>query len=468
VAVLPFDHWGDESQSYISDGIAEEIMNSLTRVKGLRVAARGSAFSFRDRKEDIAGIRDALNVHHIVDGSVQRVGDRIKVTAYLIDANDGSTLWSDAREAAFDDVFDVQQRMALAVFKALNEEIGLASGLVVDYRPSDPRAYDDFLLGKHLWRQRGEVRIQSAIALFESAVERDPRFGRAWSALAMAYITLPSYRRNAPGAHEKAYQIARRALEVDPELGEPYSVLAVIYANRGELIEAGRYHRLALARRPNDPDIMSMYEEFAADMGHTEESRRQSMRGYEIDPVRMRSNMGAGWALTATGKLEEGLMHFERAWSTSQIEPVWQGKFMNLVEQERYKEAESWLANHPSPNRVAANVAFLRGYQDEKFRVSAADEIITETLEGRLGTIFAAAMLGSLEAADATYDLIDQLEEQGRQLDLRGIWWHSNLASRQDSRLVEVARRRGMLDYWTEFGPPDGCSLDREELVCYR
>ena len=349
VAVLPFDHWGEPDRQYISDGIADEITNSLTGLEDVRVAARGSAFSFRDQKDDMQAIGQALDVNHIVDGSVQRVGERIKVTSYLIDSMDGSIVWSDVEEARLDDVFDVQTHIAAAVLNALKLRVGLEVEFVAEYRPRDAKAYDEFLLGKHLWQQRGAERIRSAIELFTSAVGRDPGFARAWSALALAYLTLPTYDRSARDAHAKAEEFARKALEVDPLQAEAHGVLGALHVYRGELVEAGHRYRRSLELAPNNPDLMSLYEEFAADMGHNRESLSMTLAGYRLDPINMRSNMGAGWALTAAGRAEEGLVHFERAWAASRIEPVWRGKFVALIELERFDEAADWMANHTAP-----------------------------------------------------------------------------------------------------------------------
>ena len=121
------------------------------------------------------------------------------------------------------------------------------------------------------------------------------------------------------------------------------------------------------------------------------------------------------------------------------------------------------------PERSAADEAFLQGHQDPDSRQSAGQIIATETRERRLGPIFTAAFLGSLGLSDEAYVLIDELEQKGRQLNLRGIWWHSNREARMDPRLTVVARRRGMIDYWREFGPPDNCNLDAENvLACFR
>ena len=345
-------------------------------------------------------------MRHIVDGSVQRVGDRIKVTAYLVDAVDGSTVWSAADDASLDEIFDIQQRVAIAVLNALNDRLGSDSTLTTSYRPGDPKAYDEFLLGVQLWQRRGDERIRDAIKLFESAVTRDPNFARAWSALSLAYLTLPSYSPDAVGAHELAVQYARRALEIDPSLGAPYSVLAFTSANANRWLEAGRYYSEALKRSPNDIAIINSYEEFLADVGHMNESLKHTLRGYELDPVSMRSNMGAGWALTANGEPQRALEYFERAWVSSKVEPVWRGKFISLVEQDRYDEAEAWLGEHLDPANIEADVAFLRGHQDPSKTLGAADTIVKETLEGRLRSLFGGIMVASLNQEDAFYRLL--------------------------------------------------------------
>ena len=195
------------------------------------------------------------------------------------------------------------------------------------------------------------------------------------------------------------------------------------------------------------------------------DSLKHTLRGYELDPVSMRSSMGAGWALTANGEPQRALEYFERAWVSSKVEPVWRGKFISLVEQDRYDQAEAWLGEHLDPANIEADVAFLRGHQDPSKALVAADTIVKETLEGRLRSLFGGVMVASLGQEDAYYRLLSN----DSSVSIRGLWWLSSPSIRQDPRLQEIVGNLSLIPYWEEFGPPDACNLlPSRQLRCFR
>ncbi|HET6616383.1 MAG TPA: adenylate/guanylate cyclase domain-containing protein, partial [Gemmatimonadota bacterium] len=190
IAVLPFDNMSaDEENEYFADGLAEEILNALTNVPGLKVAARTSSFSFKDKDADIPTIADALGVRTVLEGSVRKSGDRVRITAQLVNAEDGLHLWSETYDRELDDIFLVQEEIARAITEAL--EVRLAAGTALVERPTGSQeAYEEYLRGRFLWNQRTPESLQAAVGHFERAVALDSKFALAWAGLADAHLTL--------------------------------------------------------------------------------------------------------------------------------------------------------------------------------------------------------------------------------------------------------------------------------------
>ncbi|MEE8487941.1 MAG: hypothetical protein V3S56_07210, partial [Gemmatimonadota bacterium] len=186
LAVLPFVNMSAEKeQEYFSDGITEEILNTLARVREIKVVARTSAFAFRGRNLDMRAIGDSLGVEYLIEGSVRKAGNQLRITAQLIDVEDGTHLWSDQYDRAMDDVFAIQTEIAQAIAEALKVPLGLndASDLV---RPTaDLEAYDLYLAGRARLKERGPS-LNEAIRLFEAAIARDSSWAPAWAGLAEA------------------------------------------------------------------------------------------------------------------------------------------------------------------------------------------------------------------------------------------------------------------------------------------
>ena len=180
IAVLPFANMsGNPADEYFSDGLAEELLNSLTRIDGLKVAARTTSFQYKDRTGDVSEIARQLRVAHILEGSVRRSGSRVRVTAQLIKASDGYHLWSESYDRELQDIFEVQSDIAGRIAEKLRVE------LVPRPTTSDAAAFDLLLRARHLMRQRNEPALLESRKLLEQALDHDPKYAAAWSALAM-------------------------------------------------------------------------------------------------------------------------------------------------------------------------------------------------------------------------------------------------------------------------------------------
>ncbi len=238
VGILPFTDLSEaKDQDYFCDGLAEEILNALTAVNGLRVASRTSSFRFRDGSIDAREIGRALNVAAIMEGSVRKVGQRIRVTAQLIDAGNGYHLWSENFDRAQEDIFAIQEEIARSIVRALR--VKLKTPEVLDlgrYAPRDLSAYDFYLRGRQMQVMKSTGTWEMAPEMFRRAIEIDPEYAQAHAGLADALVHLLLWRQVAlDGVLEEARQASTRALELAPELGEAH------VARANTLLLAGDY-----------------------------------------------------------------------------------------------------------------------------------------------------------------------------------------------------------------------------------
>jgi TolB-like protein len=241
VAVLPFVNMSaDPEQEYFSDGISEELLNLLAQIQGLKVIARTSSFSFKGKDVDIATMAQQLNVRHILEGSVRKAGDRVRITAQLIDAQDSSHLWSQTydRDYSAENLFYVQSEIARAITDRLrmtltgDDEVRLAS-----VPTKNTEAYNEYLLGRHRLKDRKVDDLADAVQQFARAIELDPQFAGAWSGLVDACFLYGNYsggqsNEHCPPSPAELEQLARKALELDPESGEAWISLGGAIQNQ--------------------------------------------------------------------------------------------------------------------------------------------------------------------------------------------------------------------------------------------
>ena len=298
-AVLPFaDLSPGKDQEYFSDGLTEELITSLSRIQGLRVAARTSSFQFKGRNADVREVGRKLDVGAVLEGSVRRSGDRLRVTAQLSSAKDGYQLWSDSYDRDFADVFAVQEEISRAIVSALRVRLGAKPDSALAPQPTgDLKAYDLYLKGRFAWNQRTGASLKEAVRYLEQAVARDSSFARAWAALADAYILVVPYAGLSPTENwPKAKAAAQRALMLDSTSAEAHTSLAygsMIYEWNWRAAEEnfGR----AIAANPNYATGHHWYADFLAGRGRLDESLAQMRQAHELDPLSRVISSELGW-----------------------------------------------------------------------------------------------------------------------------------------------------------------------------
>lgn len=301
IAVLPFaDMSPDRDQEYFADGMSEEIINTLVQIRELRVAGRTSAFAYKGQNKDLREIGAELGVAYLVEGSVRKDGEQLRITAQLIDASDGSHLWSDSYNRSLANIFEVQIEIAEAIAEKLRIPLGLDGSDLV--RPTaDLEAYDLYLAGRSKMRLRGEA-LGEAIELFEAAIARDSSWAPAWAGLAeatelvgwysQAWEDVPddprAYATQQDGFWRSAERAARRALQLDPNNASAHVALGSVLRNRYEWDEAEAAYLRALASDPDSPEAHQQYGTMLLMVGRIREGSRSTERAVTLDRVPIR------------------------------------------------------------------------------------------------------------------------------------------------------------------------------------
>jgi TolB-like protein/Tfp pilus assembly protein PilF len=320
VAVLPFVNMSaDPDQEYFSDGITEELLNTLARISDLKVIARTSAFAFKGRQLDIRDLGDSLGVAYLVEGSVRKAGNRLRITAQLIDTEDGSHLWSDQYDRELDDVFAIQTEIAQAIAAELRVPLRLDQAEKLVTSTADLDAYDLYLEGRARTKERGE-NLADAVRLFEEAIARDSTWAPAWAGLAEALELIgwydaaweeqPADERERQAIIDafwnRAQQAAHRALELDPDNASAHVALGSVLRNRRQWDASEAAYLEALDSDPDNAEAYQQYSQLLFYVGRATESVRVARRAVALDRSAARL-MGLGVALMGAGHDEEAL-----------------------------------------------------------------------------------------------------------------------------------------------------------------
>ena len=288
VAVLPFVNMSsDPEQEYFSDGLSEELLNRLAQNDNLRVAARTSSFQFKGQNQDIGEIGRQLKVDHILEGSVRKSSNRLRITAQLIQVDSGYHLWSETYEREMDDVFAIQDDISLAISKALDIELGTATPVSNNKPTENIEAYQLYLQARYLLAKRGGDNIIKSIDLFNQATELDDNFSEAWSGLSYAYGLATVYTRKISPirASDLALESAHKAVRTDPENAEAYMALARTGHMDRNTNDALKNYEKAILLAPNNVDILNMYGDFLINNGDFEKALEMESRAIELDPL---------------------------------------------------------------------------------------------------------------------------------------------------------------------------------------
>jgi TolB-like protein/Tfp pilus assembly protein PilF len=314
VAVLPFaDLSADADQSYFADGVTEELINRLARVGDLQVAGRASSFAFRGGRTHLREISRELGVDAVVEGSVRRAGDRLRVNVELVDAATGYQIWSESYDRTVDDIFAIQDDIATAVVDALR--LQLVPGTSRRRAGTESlRAHDAYLLGLARWNARTEEDLLRALDYFESAVEEDPGYASAHAGMALTYALLPAYTEIPPDlAAERGVEAAARALALDAQNAEAHAAIGQIAAGLEWNLDAAEMaYQRAIDFQPSYATAHQWYAEALVAMGRLAEAQAEIDQALDLDPLSVAAAATHAYLLSVRGETEGAVERYAR------------------------------------------------------------------------------------------------------------------------------------------------------------
>jgi TolB-like protein/Flp pilus assembly protein TadD len=316
IAVLPFVNMSaDPEQEYFCEGMAEEILNAVTRLAGVRVAARSSAFRFKDPGRDIRRVGQALNVRTVLEGSVRSAGKRLRVTAQLVNVADGYHIWSERYDRQIEDVFAIQDDITASIVEVLRGKLmGTAPTRRERDQPANLEAYHLYLKGQHNWLRRDKDSLLKAVRFFEQAAEKDASYVLAHVGIANAYVSLAVYGARPAVVAVKARAAIDRALALDEGRAEVRAGLGLIrYWLDWNYEDAEREFKRALEQRPDLVLTRCWYSFLLSDLGRHEESRLCAGAALEQDPLSPYVNTAAGLSRVQARQGREAVTALEKS-----------------------------------------------------------------------------------------------------------------------------------------------------------
>ncbi|MGQ0648235.1 MAG: tetratricopeptide repeat protein [Gemmatimonadaceae bacterium] len=346
IAVLPFRNLSaSDSATYFADGMTEELIYMMTRSPDLRVSSRTSVFAFKDSTLDVREIARRLGVGWVVEGSVRREGDRLRITAELANAADGYQMWSETFDRTLSDVFAIQEEIAEAIVRrVLQGTVGFphAESQRVERGAADPKVYDLYLEGRFHWHRRSEDGLRRAAALFEQAVERAPDYARGWVGLGDAYAVIGFYDHMKPTeAFPRAENAARRALAIDPTLASAHATLGYVnlYYHWNWPV-AEREFRKATELLPTYSTAHQWLANLLTARGRFAEAEQEMRIAQQTDPLSLIASAALGWIFVHANQNDRAVEQLHR---TLALDPNFQlaHLWMGIAEDQRGRSAEA-------------------------------------------------------------------------------------------------------------------------------
>lgn len=323
LAVLPFTNLsGDAHEDYFADGLTEEMIAQLGQVQPARlgVIARTSSARYKDTKENVAQIAQELGVGYLLEGSVRRGGNRVRITAQLIQAKEQTHLWAETYERPLTDVLSIQREIAEKITHSLSIQLLPAKTSVSANSRLNLESYDKYLLGLHELGEDTRESINRAIQYFQEAIALDPNDARLYAALAAAYDASTTYYNSPAEVMPKAKEAALRAVEFDPSLASAHVRLGYVHLFFDwDWTAAEREYRRALEINPSLPEAQLGYANYLATLGHFDEAISRVQQAYLFDPLALESRKEALWIYYFSGRMQETV---EQAQKTIELEPA--------------------------------------------------------------------------------------------------------------------------------------------------
>ncbi len=464
IAVLPFMNMSaDSDNEYFGDGLAEELLNALGKIDDLKVAARTASFSFRGKSASLSEIGRVLGVKSVLEGSIRRAGERIRVGVQLINASDGYHLWSERYDREMRDIFDIQDEITLAVVAALKLKLfGEKRASVLRHYTDNAEAYQLYLNGRYYLNKWTAEGLKKAIEYFERTIGLEAGFAPAYSGLADCYGSLSG--EMLALSPKETYPLAKvaavRALEIDDTLAEAHTSLALIRMNFDwDWAGAEKELRRAIELNPNYVAAHHWYSHYLIIMGRPDESLVVSNHALEIDPIDLEINAHLGWHYCHSGEYEKAVHQCQK---TIEMDPNfheahwflgWAYEQKGMFD-EAVSEFQKAIACSGGSARMIAELGHsygCAGKRDAAYRI--IDELKELSSKQYISPYNIALVFTGLGEKDQAFEWLDKAFEDRSGLLVYLNTQHSFDSLRGDPRFHDLARRIGLPE--RPFGPSE-------------
>jgi TolB-like protein/DNA-binding winged helix-turn-helix (wHTH) protein len=476
IAVLPFVNVSpDAGNEYFSDGLTEELIDRLAHVPGLRVVARTSAFALKGSNEDIRTIAGRLGVHYVLEGSVRKEGDQVRITAQLIDAERGFHLWSQRFDGELRQIFRLQDDIANAIVTQLKPRLA-DSRVRTQISTAPPTqvipAYELLLRARYNLKRRDEAPIRRAIELFQEAIELDPGFVDAYSDLAGAYAVLPYYSYEDQGEmFDLALATIERGAALNPAVRDAAEgTRAFIHFGRWEWVEAEEAFRHALATQSSDPNLEQWYSQHLASVGNATESLVHAELAKRLDVLSPVVNDRLAVAYLWVNDDEHARTQFELADELG-LGPTAnpEAYLVLLLRQKQYQHAREILVGL---QRLFARAKewidpFLAALEDPTLRPAAIAAVAQATEHHSLSLKYQYGVWLYLGEADRAMDAAMRLADEPADFKVEFLFARETASLRRHPRFGELITRIGLDRYWDRYGWPELCARKGNAIECH-
>ncbi|MGC1458549.1 MAG: winged helix-turn-helix domain-containing protein [Steroidobacteraceae bacterium] len=500
VAVLPFVNLtGDPTKDYLGDGVAEEVINELGTLPGLKVPARTSSFAYKNRDVDIRQIAKDLGVATVLEGSVREASSRIRVTAQLINAQDGLHLWSASYDRKFTDLIKMQDDLATAIGQALSLRLNGASAIAYSPPTQNVEAYDLYLQGEALMDRPSPQTLPRTVDYFERALTLDPKFSRAYSGIGNAKLLLYVLFAQRPAENlAAAERAAQRALELDANSANSHETVAAVATVRGHWVEAEVHIRTALSLSPGDGTIHMVHGNMLRILGHLREALDEQMKAHALVPGSLGVSVNQAASYSILGRDADALKSVQLALDlgvSQALPPLSSVNELAAFRSGRFQDAAAAAAKsldpaNPDAARTAEVAKLVYGAMAnpslKATAVAARVRLYPRVSHPGSGFLASASVGPCLNSAylyavlrelDLAYGLANQCldsmtpEPLGAGIgaetgDNTRLWAPELRPFREDRRFPTFVKRLGYMAYWESYGPPDDCDLKDGQMAC--
>jgi len=453
IAILPFANLSaDPNDRYFADGMTEELISTVSRIGELSVISRTSVMRYRDTVMPIGDIGRELSAGSLLEGSIRKMGNKVRITTQLIDAKNDKHLWAQSYDRDLTDIFAVQGDIAEQVAGALKVKLLSKEKEALEQKPTgSPESYSLYLKGRYFWNERTRESVKKAIRYFEEAVRLDPSFALAYSGLADCYLIQED---RGWASHAEAGPLTRRyvekALELNKDLAEAHASLGLVLDEQWDFNGAEKELKQAIALKPNYATAYHWYANLLGNLGRYEEALELEKRALELDPYSSTFSQGLGIILLLTGKTPGAIaqfekitktdpdfasVHFWKAWAHERV-----GDFDQAIEGAK-KAAE--LQGNVGLGKINLAAIYARAGKREQ-ATKLLDEIETDLSGDYLSPAWLALVKFGLDQNDEAFTLLEKAyqEHDGFLLYFREFPWSAEY--RTDPRWLEIERKMGL------------------------